>query len=195
VAAAVATLGDLLLLWVANAARPDLGLASPGASALWLGAALGVVAIPLYAVGYRDAARLVASGSPGTARVVSGAGGVASVVGAVIHGATAWIQTSGGAGLDPLAATLESPLLVGLWAVAAILVLVASIAFARATLRTPLRAVAWLNPALVTVALGALGQASPLLQAFLAPAAPNLAHLVFFSTVALAPGRRTPAVP
>ena len=42
-AAVAASAGDLLMLWVANARRPELGLAAPPDTVLWLGAALGVV--------------------------------------------------------------------------------------------------------------------------------------------------------
>jgi hypothetical protein len=183
------------LLWVGNAARPELGLAAPPGPALFVGGALGVGAIPVYALGYRAAAALVAGASPRAARIASSAGGSASFLGAAIHGATAWqIAQSPGSTLDPLAATLESPLLVVLWSAATLLVLVASVAFALAALRARERALALANPALVTVLLGALGRASLWLQAFLAPAAPNLAHLAFFTACALASGRRAEGV-
>jgi len=42
------------------------------------------------------------------------------------------------------------------------------------------------DPALVTAVLVAIGTATPLLQAFLLPAAPNIAHAVFFGAYARA---------
>jgi hypothetical protein len=51
--------------------------------------------------------------------------------------------------------------------------------------RSPLdRRLAILNPALLTLALGAVGVTVESLRSFLTPAAPNLAHIVFFSVVA-----------
>lgn len=191
-AAGVATAGDLLMLWVANAARPELALPPPSALALPLGGVLGVVAIPLYALGYRAVAGAFLSGAP--ARLVLGCGLGAAAIGAGIHGMTALaIQTGGAGGAPPLAAVAESGVLVASWGVAGLLVLVASAAlFAelrRASGRS--RLLAWLNPAAVTLLLGLAGLAGEAGRSFLLPAAPNLAHLVFFLAAwgALAPRR------
>jgi len=164
---------------------------------LWLGGALGVLAIPLYALGYCAAARMLLDkgetpGAAGAARIVGIAGSVAAIVGAMIHGlTTAYLAsevTAGAPGRDPLAAiTQGSPLLVASWAVAVALVSCASVAFAwcvgRGGSRLPKR-LAWTNPALVTVLLMLIGLPVPLLRAFLTPAAPNLAHAVFFAALA-----------
>ncbi len=179
-AAVAASAGDLLMLWVGNARRPELGLAAPPDTILWLGAALGVLGIPLYAVGYRGAARLVADHSRG-ARAVFAGGALLAGVGAVIHGLTA--QLIAGAlrsnvpGAPPLEAVAASgPLLVGLWVLAGLGLLVASVAFAGCRRD----ALAFANPALVTVVLMLAALPAELTRSFLAPAAPNLAHVVFF---------------
>jgi hypothetical protein len=62
-AALVASAGDLLLLYVANAQRAEAGLPEAGEAPLWIGGALGVVAIPFYALGYLAASRVVSPSS------------------------------------------------------------------------------------------------------------------------------------
>ena len=188
-AAVAASLGDFLLLYVANARRPELALPPIGRAWLWLGGALGVLAIPVYALGYRSASRLVGAASVRGARALFAAGAAGALLGAVIHGLTA-AQILGE--LDaaaparaPVAALLGSgPLLLGLWGLADLLVLFASTLFSwfvgRGRTALP-RAAALANPALLSVALAAAALPSVLLQSFLAPAAPNLAHLIFFA--------------
>src|SRR5262245_58878690 len=88
-AAIAASLGDLLLLWVANSLRPELGLPPPSALALPIGALLGVAAIPLYGLGYAAVARALRPSSPTLARIVLVCGVGGGAVGAVIHGLTA----------------------------------------------------------------------------------------------------------
>lgn len=187
-AAAVASAGDLLMLYAANAPRPELGLPQPGRGWLWMGAALGVLAIPLYAVGYRAAARLLEPASAFAARVVARTGLAVALLGALIHGLTAAyiaasLDAAGPAG-DPLAGVAAAGrLLLVLWGLASLGVVVASIVFAWGVGRgrTPApRSLAWANPALLTVVIAAAGLPSLTLRAFLTPAAPNLAHLVFF---------------
>lgn len=187
-AALIATAGDLLMLFVANAQREELGLPQPGAGWLELGGVLGVAAIPLYALGYRSASRPVAAASLAGARVVFLAGAAGAGVGALIHGLTA-LHIGGELaaavpGRDPLTSVSEwGPALLALWGLAALLVLTACVPFVwfvgrGVTPAPPLAALA--NPALLTVALAAAGHPSLLPHAFLTPAAPNLAHLIFF---------------
>jgi hypothetical protein len=198
-AAIVATIGDLLLLWAGNALRPELALAPPPSFALPLGGALGVLAIPLYAVGYRALAREVERTSDLLARVVAFSGLGIGLVGALIHGLTAsLILRAIGSGASP-AAPLESVaaeggLLVAAWTVAGMSVLAASLAlllasFARAC-PVP-RWLAWLNPVTLAFAFGLAGAASELGRSFLVPAAPNLAHVGFFALALFAPRRRS----
>jgi len=187
-AALVASAGDLLLLYVANSQRHELGLPRAGPAWLWPGGALGVVAIPFYALGYRSASRLVAAVSVRAARALFVAGAAGALIGAVIHGLTA-AHISGeldaaAPGRDPLTSLVDwGPVLFTLWGLAALLVLVASALFAwfvgRGTTAAPRRA-ALANPALLTIALAAVGLPFVLLRSFLTPAAPNIAHLIFF---------------
>jgi len=191
VAAIVASLGDLLMLYVANAGRAELSLMAPPPSTLWVGAALGVAAIPVYAIGYHGAARLVAARRPRHARVIAWTGAAAATLGAAIHGGTALLVrddiATGGPARDPLAAVAGAPALLAMWAVATVLVVAASVAFVAATrwetART-IRLLAWANPVLLTVLLSLIGSTTLLLHAFLVPAAPNLAHIVFFTACA-----------
>jgi hypothetical protein len=187
-AALVASLGDLLLLYVANSQRPELGLPQVGRAWLWLGASLGVVALPIYAIGYRCASRLVAAASERAARTLFVSGTAGALIGAAIHGLTAaYIDRdldAAAAGRDPLTSMLDwGPALLSLWALAGLLVLAASALFAwfvgGGRTRAP-RCAALANPALLTIALSTAGLPFVLLRAFLTPAAPNLAHLIFF---------------
>ena len=88
-AALVASAGDLLLLYVANAQRDELGLPQAGRAWLWLGGTIGVVASPFYALGYRSASRLMAAVSLRAAQAVFVAGTAGALLGSVIHGVTA----------------------------------------------------------------------------------------------------------
>jgi hypothetical protein len=184
----VASVGDLLLLYVLNAQRHELALPQAGRAWLWLGGAIGVVAIPFYALGYRSASRLMAAASERAAQVVFVIGAAVAVVGSAIHGLTAariGAELDAGAPLvDPLASLLRwGPFLLTLWGLAALLVIVASALFlwfvARGSTAAP-RGVALANPALVTIALAVAGLPFVLLRSFLTPAAPNIAHFVFF---------------
>ena len=188
-AALAATLGDLLMLYVSNSRRPEFLLPEAPADSLWLGAALGVLGIPLYALGYRAASRMLGPVSRRAARAVFLLGSLGALIGAVIHGLTALqIQSdleAGAAAQDPLASVGSwGPTLPALWALAAILVFSASAIFGWRVGRgggpAP-RLLGLANPALVTVALVGVGMTTPLLRAFLAPAAPNVAHVVFFA--------------
>lgn len=189
VAASMASVGDLLLLHVANAHRSELGLPGGGRAWLWLGGAIGVLAIPFYAVGYRAASSLVAAASTRAAHWLFLAGAVGAVLGSVIHGLTAaqisvQLDAATPAG-DPLALLVSGgPLLLALWSLAALLVVVASALFFwfvnRGSTVAP-RSAGLSNPALLTVALATAGLPHPLLRSFLTPAAPNIAHLLFFA--------------
>jgi hypothetical protein len=178
-AAAAASAGDLLMLWVINARRPQLGIVAPPDAVLWLGAVLGVAGIPVYALGYQAAGRLVADHPRGARAVVAG-GALVAGVGAAIHGVTAqMIASAVRANMDapPFEAVVASgQLVIGLWGVAALGLLVASAVFAWCRRD----ALALANPALVTVGLMLAALPTELTRSFLAPAAPNLAHIVFF---------------
>jgi hypothetical protein len=202
-AAIAATAGDLLMLWVANALRPGLGFPDPPAGALRLGAALGVVAIPLYAVGYAAAVARVRDGLGAAAPWMMVAGGLGAIVGAGIHGETAWLierqagsaATATAAVGSPLESVMHEPALVVPWAVAAVLVTLVSAALVRGVLVGSAPR-AWLvtNPGVATVLLALAGAATELGRSFLVPAAPNVAHAVFFLTAFVGAARPlTPA--
>jgi hypothetical protein len=187
-AAFTATLGDLLMLYVSNSRRPELSLPALPAASLWVGAALGVLAIPFYALGYHSASRMVGAVSRAAARAVFSLGGIGALLGAVIHGLTALqIHADFEAGIaaqDPLSSVASwGPTILVLWALAAVSVLLASVLFGWFVTRgggSAPRLVGLANPALVTAALVGVGMLTPLLRSFLIPSAPNVAHVVFF---------------
>ena len=195
-AAVVASIGDLLMLWVANALRPGFGVPTPPPGALGLGVALGVAAIPLYALGYAAAAARARPALGRGAEAVMLAGGLGAVLGAYIHAATAWLIEDQMRGAGAVGAPLDGVMQAGAaltapWAAAALLVALASGALAYAARRAAAPR-AWLivNPAVATLLLAAAGAASELGRAFVVPAAPNLAHIVFFATALRSAGPR-----
>jgi len=186
--AAIASAGDLLLLWVGNAQRPELALPTPPGVALPLGAVAGVLGIPLYALGYRALAAAARPVAPGLARATALGGVVLALVGAVIHGLTAQVirgaLASGAAGAPPLESVGAQPLLVTTWLAAALGLLVASVAIVAASVSRaralPAR-LGFANPLALTLALGLAGAGTEWGRSFLLPAAPNLAHVLFFA--------------
>ena len=123
-----------------------------------------------------------------TAKAVFVAGAAVALLGSVIHGLTAaYIGADLDAGApagDPLESLLSwGPLLPSLWGLATLLLVAASALFlwfvGRGLTAAP-RSAALANPALVTLALAAAGLSSVFLRSFLTPAAPNIAHFIFF---------------
>jgi hypothetical protein len=198
-AAVAASAGDLLLLFVGNSLRPELGLPHPPRFALPLGGVLGVVGIPLYALGYQAVAAAIEPGSRRLARIALGCGAGGAAVGAVIHGLTALaIHTaigSGAAAAPPMEAVAASGgVLVGAWVIAAALFVAASVAIAGAGMSNSGALPRWLtllNPVAVTLLIAASGVGWEWGRSFLVPAAPNLAHVVFFACALYALGRGT----
>lgn len=184
-AAILASIGDFLLLYIGNARRPELGLPPIGAGWLWVGGILGVAAIPFYALGYRAAASLMETAAPRAAPAIFLNGISVGLLGALIHGATAMSigLHNNAAGEDPLNAILKSGLLLFLWGVATLQVFFISAVFGwyvglGRTAAPSLLALA--NPALLTILLAGVGFSSLFLRSFLTPAAPNIAHVIFF---------------
>jgi len=197
VAAIAASVGDLLLLLSSNAARPDLlWLPRPSGAVLLAGTYLGVVAIPLYGIGYREVAARFAD--PMVRRWIVALGTVGGVLGGTTHGLTGLVihveRASGTAPGDPMAMVARyGAFLLPLWGAIAIVSIVGAAIYAVAVLSGRSSLPGWMalaNPAVITLGLAAAGQASVLGQAFLVPAAPNLAHVVFFALVALRRGAR-----
>ena len=187
-AAMVATLGDLLMLYFANSRPPEILLPAVPEAFLWVGAVLGAVGIPFYALGYHAASRIIEASSQSAARAVFLLGGLGALIGAVIHAYTALQIHSdleaGAAAQDPLSSVASwGPTILVLWALAGALVLSASVLFGWFVTRrrdSSSHLLALANPALVTIALVGAGMSTPLLRSFLVPAAPNVAHVVFF---------------
>jgi hypothetical protein len=165
--------------------------------ALAAGTLIGVLAIPIYALGYGAIA--TACTRPLARALIAGGGTVAGVVGGAIHGMTGLgVHLDRVAGVTPLTpadfVARHGAFLGPLWGLAALGVLLASLAivWSRVSGAGGLpAAVAVCTPAAVTAALLGVTVAhpAPWTTDLLAPAAPNLAHVVFFGTAALA--RRT----
>jgi hypothetical protein len=192
-AAIVASAGDLLLLWVAAATLPAPAVATPPWWALPAGSFAGVLAIPFYGFGYAALASALPASDRWTTRLVRVAGFAGGALGSAIHGITCTALAAElgtpGAVVAPLALVGRwGTTLVPLWLLATALVLLASGLWARSAWRGQARVPRWTaftNPALGTLAIAAAGTATPLLQTLLVPAAPNLAHAVFFAATAL----------
>jgi hypothetical protein len=184
----LATAGDLAMLWVVNARRAELALVEGPGGLLTIGGWLGVLSIPLFALGYMAASTLVDPSRPCIVRVVNAGGVVAGVTGGVIHGLTARVIAASiatrGAALDPVSELSSAPALIGLWVVAICAALAASVAFATGVRAERGIALASMNPVLLTLALSVLALPTELSRSFLAPAAPNLAHVMFFGICA-----------
>jgi hypothetical protein len=131
---------------------------------------------------------VIRGSAPGRARVVLWSGVAAALVGAAIHGLTerairAGIEAGTSAAPPMEAVAASGAALVTLWLVATAAFLAASIAvLASGVSRGSAlpRSVAWLNPVAVTLGLAAAGLPWESGRSFLLPAAPNLAHVVFF---------------
>ena len=185
------------MLLVANGAVGSVPSAF-GELLLLLGGTLGVLAIPLYFVGYQAAIGLLQLAGPRHRLARLGAG-FAAVFGALTHGLTALDIRSArlaGRGLRPPAeafADTSGPLFI-----AALLAAAGAIAAAACMLTGPRRreprldAAVILNPVLLTLLLGIVAAFSEPTMAYLAPSAPNLAHLLFFVLLARA-ARLAPA--
>ncbi len=205
VAAVLATLGDLLLLYVANSARPEFAaLPRSPHGVLLVGTMLGVLAIPLYGLGYWHVATGLAPEHARAGRAVFLLGAYGGALGGIVHGVTGLIieveRRAGTGGADPFAVLVRyGSCVLPLWGILAALSLAGSALFARAIWRGPTAYPRWMalaNPATLVVALSLVGSLSPWLRAFLLPAAPNVAHVVFFgATSAVLRRRGAPASP
>jgi hypothetical protein len=194
-AAVAASIGDLLLLHVAAASRADGDVHL--AWMLLAGHYLGVLGIPLYALGYWQVSAAIAR--PGLARSTFTLGAASAALGAAIHGTTAVAIAAARAstataepaapvttfaGADLLAPFAE--FLVPLWVLAGLGIVAASIVFAVATATGGSRYPRWmaaLNPLALVLCIAAIGAVSPAAH-LIVPAAPNLAHVVLFAIAA-----------
>ena len=202
VASLAASVGDLLLLWVANAGRSELGLPVPPDGALLIGHQLGVFAIPLYGVGYWGVSRAIGSAHQRAARFVFVTGALGAAYGGVVHGITGMAeQLERAAGIepgDPMAFVARlGAFLVPLWIGIAIAITAGSGVFAVAVARGDTALPRWMalaNPLVLILLAALLGAPTPIGRALLVPAAPNLAHVWFFALAGIAlAGREGPA--
>lgn len=181
--------GDVALLWVAWAADGRLGLAPAPPGTLLAGHYLGVLGIPLYALGYRALADGMADAAPVAARWVRGLGAIGAIVGAAIHGLTGMltavaIRTGTPTAPDALAAIPEAAFLLPLWLIVGAALAVGSVVFGATVARGHTRFPRWLaacTPLVSTIAMAALASPFPLAAGFVVPAAPNLAHVLLFA--------------
>ena len=194
-AAVIASVCDLMMLSVAIVPADDLGVAPN--LLLGVSGVFGSVAIPVYAVGYRAVARSLDPMHSRLRRSIEISGAIVGVVGGIIHATTAVFiyqeQSSGGVWAVEDAIRLGL-LLPALWALAlgASLIATGAVLFALFSGRWSLpRVVAALNPVVATALVigGALTIGSERLAEFLVPAAPNIAHVVFFVVGAACAGR------
>ncbi len=193
-AALLASAGDLMLLYVVNSARPVFAaLPAPPDGTLLLGNYLGVLCIPLYALGYHALSRLIAPAGERTARAVLAIGAGTAALGAVVHGITALSiaadRAAGQLGDDPFEVVMRyGPFLVPLWIVLVAAAAAITVLYARAVSggRSSLPRRAWAaNPLTLTLLPVLLAAPVPALRDFIVPAAPNLAHVLFFGTALL----------
>jgi hypothetical protein len=200
VAATLASGGDLLLLVVASSSTRALARGGPlREPALVVGYYLGVLAIPLYAVGYWYVGRGL---PPRYGRAVVVLGTCGAVVGATIHGVTGAALHASNLGNDAVQtddsiATLLpfAAYLVPLWALVAAALLAGSILFAIPVLRGESVYRRWMalaSPGVLVAVIGACASVSIWSRALLAPASPNLAHLLFFALASTSAARRSP---
>lgn len=194
-AASAASVGDVLLLWFANGGREDLAMLSPlSERSLLVGYYLGVLAIPLYAVGYWGLAASIREADPKSARLVFLVGALASAWGAAVHGITGiaeHLERAAGAPPRDALAFFEThgAFLLPLWIALAVLMTIGSIAFARAVATGRTEFPTWMalaNPLALTIAAIVLALPTPLGRAILVPAAPNIAHIWLFALAAIA---------
>jgi len=181
-AAIVASLGDVGLLWAVNSGRGALGLALPPVWLVTVSTLAGALALPLYGLGYRARARCVAPCPRG--RVVARGGALLGGLGAVTHTTLGVLIQSGSMprGVTPMEGVLRAGLpLVALWCVTG----TAFIIVASADMATSKKHAEWpFNPLVVAAALtGFAVFLPPLWAAFLGPAAFNLGHVAFFARV------------
>jgi hypothetical protein len=183
VAAVLASVGDLLLLATANAGRPGFEWLPDRSDALLLvGTYLGIAAIPCYAIGYRQVAERL---TPTLRRPLVALGTVGGVIGGTTHGLTGLVIHVAPPGDDPFTVVARyGAYLLPLWALVVVVSVVGSGLYAAAILRGDADVPRWMalvNPVTLTGAFVAIGAMTPAGEAFLVPAAPNLAHVAYFA--------------
>jgi hypothetical protein len=194
-AALLASTGDFLLL--AHGAARAAGDRTVDAPALIAGHYLGVTFIPFFAIGYWLAAKGLGA-VRGWTRLVFPLGAAISAYGAVVHGVTAvLIETNlAGEGAASPATVPHATYLMPLWGLVFAPALIVSGLFAIIVLAGRTGFPRWFaaaNPAVLMMLVAAASLPFPSAAAYVIPAAPNLAHVLFFAfmTVILARRRGT----
>lgn len=196
IASILAVAGDVILIAAANAGQPDVAwVPVPSDAVLVLGTYIGLLAIPCYALGYRDAGLRLDSryGQPlarfGTAGAVLG-GTTHALSGLAIHVE----RTSGMTGGDfATVVARQSAYLGPIWILVTILSVAAAYFFTAGVIRGRSSLPAWMaaaNPLFVTLAVSLLSMPCAFGRLFLIPMAPNLSHVVFFALLASSTTRR-----
>jgi hypothetical protein len=187
-AAIAATAGDLLMLYVVETAQSDSIIVRPPGAALIVGGLLGAVGIPVYWFGYWLIAQSMVMNNLGGARVIVVCGVLIGSIGAMIHAVTAFAirfdMVAGRAPMPPAegVASWGAPLLV-CWGIVTAAGIVAAIVMTRTALSSssPIpRRVGFFNPVVLTIVLIGIGLGSATGRAYVVPAAPNIAHTLFF---------------
>lgn len=192
VAAIIASAGDFLLLYVANSPKYGFGLTAEQADRwLLIGHYCGVLAIPLYSLGYWHVSRGLAAAGKRISHSVFALGVYTSAVGSAIHGLTAFglhaspfSEAQSPNPLETLTPPGLVPYLLPLWALVGLAMLAGSALYAFAVFTRPTDYPKWgalLNPALLLFVGSGLALLSPLLTDFLLVWMPNLAHILFFA--------------
>jgi hypothetical protein len=197
-AAITASAGDFFLIYVANAPKHGFGLTGEQANRwLLIGHYCGVLAIPLYSLGYWHVSRGLAAGGNRISHSVFALGVYTAAVGSAIHGLTAFgLHASPSAEaqspnpLETLTPPGLVPYLLPLWALVGLAMLAGSALYAFAVFTRDTDYPKWgalLNPVFLVVGGNAVALLSPLLTDYLVVWMPNLAHILFFafSTAAL----------
>lgn len=186
--ALAATAGDLGQLWVVNAGRPELLLSGPPSWGIVIASLAGALGVPLYALGYGARAWRARATAPRRAAALGILGAAFAAIGGSVHATTGvliWARVGEiASGLDPLQGVLASgPIVLGLWALGVAAFVLASL------VELSLPQSAWrrlTSPAPGTVLFSALAATLPLpWRDFLGPAAINLAHVLFFASLAV----------
>lgn len=179
-AAVLATAGDLLLLHVGTGG-------DAGAGGLLAGHYLGTLCIPLYALGYRRLGVVLGRASAAGGRWLFALGAYASALGGTVHAFTALAIAAAPPDrrvadptvvLAPYAAYLAP-----LWGLLLALGLAVSVLHWRLVRAGGTGLPRWfalVQPASLVVALALAGAMVGPLASYIVPAAPNLAHVVYF---------------
>lgn len=186
--AMIATVSDFLMLFVTNALRSDLHFPQPPQYTLLVGGLLGVITIPFYALGYSATADAIKPSSATGSKIIFACGIGIAALGAIIHGLTALsihaAMISGLPSYSPAEALAHSGWgLLTAWIAAAFLTLAASFAMASVDVFHPCGLpfrLALVNPTTIIIFVSIVSFSWEIGRSFLLPAAPNIAHAIFF---------------